>query len=438
MPERGARARLIPALLFAAVFAVFLPALGLPFLNWDDHQNVAANGLLRFDAEGLRFMLTGSRLGHWQPLSWISLALDRALWGQDPMGFHLTNVLLHASGAVLLFFLARRLGFGDGPAAFAALFWALHPLRVESVAWVTERRDVLCGLFSLGAAVLYARGPGDNPSRRLALLLSVLAMASKVFAVVLPAVWLILDVRLEGAPRWREKLAYLPFSAVALAANVAAQAGSGAAIPLSEFGPGNRLAQAFFGLAFYPWKTLLPMGLAPLYEYSVLLEPRPFTIAAAAVCAVVLGLALTRRRIDGPAQALLAYAVLLLPALGLFKSGRMIAADRWSYLPAIPLSLLAAAALSPLLGRRALRVAAAVALLALAALTRRQLPVWSSDTALWTRAVEASPLSYFALERLADAEAEAGDPGAADGRRAHARSLRLFVTDLSARVRRGL
>ncbi|MBI2387539.1 MAG: hypothetical protein HYV14_16235 [Elusimicrobia bacterium] len=437
MPEREPGARLLAPGVFAAVVAVFLPALRFPFLNWDDRVNVVDNARLAFDGPGLSFMLSGSELGHWQPLAWLSLALDRALWGADPMGFHLTNVLLHAAGAVLLYLLARRLKLGELPSAFAALFWALHPLRVESVAWVTERRDVLCGVAALGAALAYVRGLEDAAWRRRAFALTALAMTAKVFAVVLPAVWLILDLRLAGAPRWREKVPYLPLSLAALALNLAAQDGSGASVSFADFGVAHRLAQAFFGLAFYPWKTVLPSGLAPLYEYSILLEPRPFSVAAACVCTFVLYLALTRRRVDGLTQAALAYLVLLSPALGLYKSGRMIAADRWSYLPAIPLSLLAAAALSRALDARAFRAAAGAVVLAVAAATRLQLPVWSSDEALWTRAVAASPMSAFALERLADAEAAGGNPGGADGRRAHAASLRRFVADLSARVRAG-
>lgn len=438
MPEREHRARLIAAGIFAAVVAVFLPALRFPFLNWDDRVNIVDNAWLAFDGPGLGFMLSGSRLGHWQPLTWLSLALDRALWGADPMGFHLTNIVLHAAGAALLYFLALRLKLSALPAAFAALLWALHPLRVESVAWVTERRDVLCGVASLAAALAYVRGLDDAAWRRRAFALTALAMTAKVFAIVLPAVWLLLDLRLAGAPRWREKVPYLPLSLAALGLNLAAQDGSGAAVSLADFGVTHRLAQAFFGLAFYPWKTLLPTGLAPLYEYSVLLEPRPFAVAAACVSTFVLFLALTRRRVDGLTQAALAYLILLSPALGLYKSGRMIAADRWSYLPAIPLSLLAAAALSRALDARAFRVAAGAVLLALAAATRRQLPVWSSDAALWSRAVAASPMSAFALERLADAEDAAGRPAAADGRRAHARTMRRFVSELSVRVRAGL
>lgn len=441
MAEDAARPRLIAAALFTAVAAVFLPALRYPFLSWDDRSNIVENGLLKFDASGLLFMLTGSRLGHWQPASWLSLALDRAMWGDDPLGFHLTNVLLHAAGAALLYLLARRLKLGgarsEAPAVLAALFWAVHPLRVESVAWVTERRDVLCGVLALGAALAYVRGLEDAAWRRRAFVLTGLAMTAKVFAVVLPAAWLLLDLRLAGAPRWREKIPYLPMSLGVLALNIAAQDGSGASVSFADFGFGHRLAQAFYGVAFYPWKTLLPTGLAPLYERSILLEPFPFTVAAACVSTAALALSLTRRRVDGPSQAALAYLILLLPALGFFKSGRMIAADRWSYLPAIPLSLLAAAAVSRALEGRARLAAGAAITLALAAATWRQLPVWSSDEAVWTRAVAASPLSSFALERLADAEARAGKAAQAAARYERAKALKRFVSELAGQVRAG-
>ncbi len=435
MPER-VRTRWVAAAIFAAVAVVYLPSLRFPFLNWDDRANVVENGLLHFDGPGLAFMLTGSRLGHWQPATWLSLALDRALWGGNPFGFHLTNVLLHAIAAVLLFFLARRLKLGGERAAvFAALFWALHPLRVESVAWVTERRDVLCGVFSLGAALAYGRGAHASAWRRRALVLTALAMSAKMFAIVLPAVWLVLDLRLTGAARWREKLPYVPLSAGVLALNLAAQSASGAAVSLADFGLTYRLAQAFYGLAFYPWKTVLPTGLAPLYEFSILLEPRPFTIAAAAVATAVVLLTLARKRAPGLSQTALAYSLLLLPALGLFKSGRMIAADRWSYLPAIPLSLLAAAALDRVLQGVSFHAAAAAVLLTLAVLTRVQLPVWSSDEALWTRAAAASPMSFFALERLAEAEAAAGKTASAVARLKSANRLKLFVGAMATQVR---
>lgn len=439
MAERAPRPRLIAAGIFAASAALYLPSLRFPFLAWDDRANVVENGLLAFDRAGLWFMLAGSKLGHWQPSSWLSLALDRALWGDRAAGFHLTNALLHAAAAALLYLLARRLKPGGGrselPAVVAALVWAVHPLRVESVAWITERRDVLCGALSLAAALAYVRSLEDDAWSAGALALTGLAMTAKVFAVVLPAVWLVLDLRLAGKARWRGKLFYLPLSLGALAMNIAAQDASGASVAFSDFGVTHRLAQAFYGLAFYPWKTAWPAGLAPLYERSILLEPFPFSVAAAAVSTAALGLLLTRRKEDGLAQAALAYAVLALPALGFFKSGRMIAADRWSYLPAIPLSLLAGAAFARFADRRWARASAAALVLALSAATVRQTAVWSSDEVLWSRAVEASPLSSFALERLGDAQSASGKAAAASVSYARARRLKAFVAGLAAQVR---
>ena len=294
---------------------------------------------------------------------------------------------------------------------------------------------MLSGFLALGAALAYIRGLDDASWRRRAFVLTGLAMTAKVFAVVLPAVWLLLDLRLAGAPRWREKVPYLPMALGALALNIAAQEGSGASVSFADFGVMHRLAQAFYGLAFYPWKTLLPMGLAPLYERSILLEPFAFSVAAAAVSTATLLLAFTRRLVDGLTQAVLAYLILLLPALGLFKSGRMIAADRWSYLPAIPISLLAAAALSSAFDARAFRAAAAAVVLALIYTTRAQLPVWSSDEALWSRAAAASPLSAFALERLAEAESKAGKLADAAFRLESAKRLKLYVAAMAERVR---
>jgi hypothetical protein len=415
-----------PAALAAACAAatafVFAPAVRFPLLNWDDAVNVAGNPNLNFDASGLAWMLTGSSLGHWHPLTWATLALDRAAWGGAPAGYHTTNVLLHALSAALFFLLARRLLSAGGTtppraeagAACAALLWALHPLRVESVAWVSERRDVLSCVLVLTSALAYVRGAeaGDVPAgRRLrawALLWGAAAMASKVFAVVLPAVFVVLDTRLRGRPRWKEKIPWLVPMAVAAAFNIAAQEESRAAVSWAAFGLKARAAQAAYGLAFYVWKSLLPFGLGPLYERSLLLEPAPFVLSALAVAAAAALIWAGRRRRPGLAQAACVYVLLALPALGLFKSGRMTAADRYAYLPGLPLSLLAGAAFARASLRRTAAAAALGAVLILGGLTALQLPVWSSDISLWTRACEVSPLSYFARLRLSAALQAAG------------------------------
>ena len=432
----------------AATALVFLPAARYPFLNWDDGVNVVRNGSLNFGLSGLAWMASGSALGHWHPLTWLTLALDRAVWGGNPFGFHLTNVALHALNAALFFLLARRLlrtpaardARADAAALFSALVWALHPLRVESVAWITERRDVLCAAFLLASALAYVRGAdaGDGAKgaswRRAALALGAAAMAAKVFTVVLPGVFLILDARLRARPRWREKLPWLPPVAVALGFNLAAQAQSGAEVSWAAFGLKARLLQAVFGLAFYAEKTLWPAGLGPLYERSPLLEPVPFLVSGLAVAAAAAALWAWRRRFPWLVQIILAYALLALPALGLFKSGRMTAADRYAYLPGLPLALLAGAAFARAPFKLASRFAAAAVLLALVWRTSVQLPVWSSDVALWTRACEVSPLSYFARLKLASAEDDAGLAAQAESDRAAAARLHAEVFSRAAEI----
>lgn len=435
MPERR-RAAILAAACVATTCLVFLTALIFPFLDWDDGPNVVSNPHLYFDSAGFSWMFSSSLLGHWHPLTWMTFALDRILWNQNPLGYHLTNVLLHSLNAALVFMLARRLFAKssarpfdrDISAAFAALLWSLHPLRVESVAWISERRDVLSGAFILASVLAYIRGADEGENARgdrwrlLALGFGAAAMASKVFAVMLPFILLVLDVRLRGKPRWPEKVPWLIPMAVALVFNLAAQS-QGSAVSLANFGVSARLWQAAFGLAFYLRKSFVPTGLAALYEYSFILNPVPFV--ASAICAVLsaLFLVVNRRRFPSTAQAFLCYLLLLSPALGLFKSGRMTAADRYSYLPMIPLSLLAGAAFSRKAHWGELRALGAAVLLGLAFMTRRQLWTWHSDAELWVRACAASPVSYFARMKLSSALAAAGDRAGAEAAMADARAV---------------
>ena len=170
---------LLPLCVFAAVFVVFRPALDGQFLNWDDDFNFLLNqGFRGLGWAQLRWMWTATFMGHYIPLTWMSLGLNYTLGGMNPWGYHLGNVLIHAINAVVFYFIARRLlvaaGFSDGPpllwsAAFAALVFGVHPLRAESVAWVTERRDVLCGLFFLLSVLAYliSLDPGAGRGARL-------------------------------------------------------------------------------------------------------------------------------------------------------------------------------------------------------------------------------------------------------------------------------
>src|SRR5262249_6863530 len=183
----------------AATLVVFWPVLGNQFVNWDDDKNFLVNPSFRgLGIANLRWMFTTFHLGHYHPLTWLSLGIDYVIWGLDPAGYHLSSLLLHTANAVLFYCVALRLlGGRILAAAFGALFFALHPLRVESVAWASERRDVLSGMFYLVTLLAYLRAHQEGPRRRwLAISLAAFAAAllSKAIVVSLPVVLLLLDV----------------------------------------------------------------------------------------------------------------------------------------------------------------------------------------------------------------------------------------------------
>src|SRR2546426_882330 len=221
LPQRCA-CWLVPVLITLVTFTAFLPALQNRFVTWDDEKNFLDNPHYRgLGWTQLRWMWT-THLGHYIPLTWMTLGLDYLLWGMNPLGYHLTNLLLHAANAVVFFFVVRRLLTRALPspaerghaltvsAGFASLVFAIHPLRVESVAWVTERRDVLSGLFYLVTILLYLRASERGERGRGwywgTVGLFACALLSKAMAVSVPVVLLILDVyplrRLGGSTGW--------------------------------------------------------------------------------------------------------------------------------------------------------------------------------------------------------------------------------------------
>jgi len=424
---------LLPLCVFAAVFVVFLPSLDGQFLNWDDDFNFLLNQEFRgLGWAQLRWMWTATFMGHYIPLTWMSLGLNYMLGGMNPWGYHLGNVLIHAMNAAIFYFIARRLlaaaGFSDGPsllwsAAFAALVFGVHPLRAESVAWVTERRDVLCGFFFLLSVLAYLVSL-DPGARRGARLTSIVAFAAallcKAQAVPLPAALLILDMyplrRLRAG--WRPLLIEkLPYFALALTCGVgaiiAARNGAGFT-PYAQHGPSARLAMTAYGIIFYPWKWLWPTNLSPLYELPVRIEllSSRFLIPLIAT-ALITGLLVALRRQWPAGLAAWAYsAAMVLPVVGPLHAGNQLAHDRYSYLSGLGFAALAggglacvlwAAArgtLSPLVSRVSL-AGAALVLLGLGSATWVQASGWRDSESLWSWAVETDPECAICLNNLA-------------------------------------
>ena len=433
---------LAPLLVALFTLAAFLPALQNQFVNWDDKDNFLDNPHYRgLGWTHLRWMWTTHR-GHYIPLTWMTLGLDYLLWGMNPFGYHLTSLLLHAANAVVFFFVVHRIltlalpspserGHALAVAAgFAALVFAIHPLRVESVAWVTERRDVLSGLFYLSAILMYLRACERGARGRgwywAAVGLFAGALLSKSMVVNLPFVLLILDVyplrRLGGFVGWWseparriyiEKIPFVLLAAAASAIAVMAQSSVHAAASLAQLSVPGRLAVAAYGLGFYPRKMVVPVNLSPLYELPRTVDPMapPFILSYALVLAIMAIVLALRRRVPGLPAAWVAYVVVLLPVLGFFQSGPQIAADRYTYLAGLGGAILAGAGLlscwrtsrTSKTGTPTTLPIAGVAtcvVVGLGALTWNQAQVWHDSEKLWTHALARDPQSSIAENNL--------------------------------------
>lgn len=377
---------LLRLLVAAAVLAAFAPALSCGFVGWDEHPFILDNPFIRgFSAANLRAMLASPAGGVWMPLTWLSYAADHAAWGLEPAGYHLTNVLLHAAAALLFLEVLFELLPKDPRAAgLAVLLWAVHPLRVESVAWAAERKGVLAGALVL--ASLLARLRARDAA---ALGLYALALAAKPNVLTYPLALLALETLwLRREPDWRGLAPYAALSGLAFGATLfalsRADSGGGASPP----GLAWAACQAFYGLLFYPWKTAWPSGLAGYYP------PRPWFGTWSLplfACALVSGLlaAAARRAGRATATAAACYALLLLPALGLVRHGLLhSAADRQSYLPGLALAALAGVWMAKSSPRRAL---ALVWIAALGLATRRQCEVWRDAPAFWRETARRAP-----------------------------------------------
>jgi len=423
-----------PLLVAAASFAAFLPSLDGQFLNWDDSVNFLGNPFYRgLGWAQLRWMFTSALMGHYIPVTWLTLGGNYLLGGLQPWGYHLVSLLLHAANATLFYFVARRLLAAAGvpapasawAACFAALLFGVHPLRVESVAWITERRDVVCGCFFLLAVLAYLRGVaagGQLHGRWRALSLGAFAAAllSKAAALPLPLALLLLDgypLRRQGLG-WRalvrEKLPYAALSVAAAVVALLVLPQAGAVTGYAQYGPAARLGMVGYSLGFYPLKFLWPVGLSPLYELParVALTDWRFAGPLLAVLLVTIVLLLARRSWPAGLAAWTYSALMVLPVSGLVHSGHQLAHDRYSYLSGLGFALLgggAAAWVAAAWRSGRLRSAPAAALglafvLVLAAWgagSWRQSKVWHDTETLFRWAVEVEPECATCSQNLA-------------------------------------
>ena len=380
--------------------AAWLPALRNGFINLDDPYYVTANpqvlpGITR---AGLAWAMTANVASNWHPLTLLSHMLDCQLYGLHPTGHHATSLLLHLANVLLLFAVLRGMTGAAGRSAAVAALFAVHPLHVESVAWVAERKDVLSALFwilAMGAWARYARAPSLG-RYLLVFLLMALGLTAKPMVVTLPFALLLLDVwpldRLGLG--WKrlavEKLPLLALSAASSLITLRYQETS--LVPLGVVPWRLRAANALVSYAAYLGKLFLPRHLAVFYPIQPAIPA--WEVAGAAVLLIAITvLAIWRaRREPWLLVGWLWFLGTLVPVIGLVQVGRQAMADRYTYIPSIGLFLAVVWSLAELgrAHRAALATAAGIVILALAATTRVQIGYWSDGATLFRHALAAT------------------------------------------------
>lgn len=432
-PVRNPRITLIICLTLGLVtLALYLPSLRHDFVDYDDQQYVSDNPRVRAGLTlGGTAWAFGYHAGNWHPLTWLSHMLDCQVYGTKPGGHHFTNVLLHAMNSVLLFLVLSRLTKPHWRSATVAALFAWHPLHVESVAWVAERKDVLCAFFwllTMGAYANYARAGGD-PERSseanyrgrklkwygLALTAFVLALMSKPMAVTLPLVLLLLDFwplgRLSSLRRspgivFAEKIPFLLLTLGACVLTIGAQKlaiVSTQGLPVLE-----RIQHATVAYAHYLKTIFVPRGLAVYYPYET---GSAFTVAVAGGVLVLITLLVFWQRVRRPflATGWLWYLGTLVPVIGLVQVGDQAWADRYTYLPSIGVFIGVVWLVAELVpNRKAVGALAAATGVALLALTSRQLQYWQSSVTLFTRADQVTRNNHLAATLLGSLRAKDG------------------------------
>ncbi len=419
MPEKKIAGPAVAALLLVALtVAVFGPACGHDFSLYDDGLYVTNNRVVRagLSPGGLAWAFTTTHASNWHPLTWASHMLDVSLYGLNPAGHHLTNVLFHAANVAILFLLLLRMTGALWRSAFVAALFAVHPLHVESVAWVAERKDVLSTLFWLATAWAYARY-AERPGlpRYLAVLaLFAAGLMAKPMLVTLPVTLLLLDYwplgrlscRAALPTLFKEKIPLFALSAASALVTLAAQVKGASAVSLERIPAAARVSNAVVSLGDYIGKTVWPGSLAVYYPHPGA-GHATWKIAAAALLVAGLTVLAVRlaRRSPYVATGWFWYLATLLPVIGLVQVGSQAMADRYTYVPLIGLFVAVSWGAADLaawwrLRRPFLAIAAGAVLCALAVTASLQLRHWRSDLALFSHAIEATTGNWLAEMNL--------------------------------------
>ncbi|MDD2815215.1 MAG: tetratricopeptide repeat protein [Thiotrichaceae bacterium] len=439
--------------LFAISFAIYYPTLNHEFLTWDTRLYVIDSPMIRSLAwENLWQMLTSLYMSNWHPLTWLSYAVDYALYGLNPWGFHLTNLLWHSANSVLFFLFSLQLlklhRAAKSPlapsheenkrqfwiAALAALWFGIHPQHVESVVWIAERKDVLSLFFSLLTLISYLQYAQSRRLKHylLSFLWFCLALMAKPMAVTLPIILLLLDIYPVNRTRFTaslqpeyllkiliEKIPFFLGSAFDAGLTLLAQ--QQAIVDIAQISFIARLINAFNSLITYLSKFILPLTLSPLYPFDANLLNNPLALFAFPAVLMIAGSAFYawRKHHFVWAIMLLFYVISLLPVLGIIQVGAQASADRYAYFPTLPFYLVLAAGCIQWLWHtnRLQRTLAALSILLISVgfgtITVQQSKIWENDLILWSYVASYAPNFSVTQTNLASAYYERGHYAAA-------------------------
>ena len=422
----------VAAVLIAIVLFIYSPVRHYGFLSYDDAPYLTKNSQVTrgLTGQGILWAFSTGHASNWHPVTWLSHMLDVQMYGMNAGLHHITNLLFHIANAFLLFMLLYRTTGAWRRSPMVAVLFAAHPLHVESVAWVAERKDVLSTFFwmlTMHSYIRYVRKPA--PGRYLAVVaVFALGLMSKPMLVTLPLALLLFDVwplgrvRFETGQRqvWlrmiREKIPLFVLVAASSIVTVIVQSRGGAlqsfvAIPLYR-----RAANALVSYVAYLAQTLWPVNLAAFYPYGRLSIGLAAASALGLIAVSVMAIRLSRGR-SFIFVGWFWYVITLIPVIGLIQVGGQARADRYTYVPLVGIFIIAAWGIPLILKRwkyrsAALPVAACILVCALAADARNQVRYWESDLALWKHAVQATADNYFARTNLGFALIDTGDVAA--------------------------
>ena len=441
---------LICLVLLVVTLAVYMPVFRNAFINYDDDVYVYRNSFVKagLTAKGLAWAFNVGYAGNWHPLTWMSHMADYQFFRDNPAGHHATNLIFHMASTVLLFLVLRRMTSRPGSmqagsswkSAFVAALFALHPLHVESVAWVAERKDVLSTFFwmlTMGAYVLYSEKPSIKRYVPVILLFA-LGLMSKPMLVSLPIILLLLDYwplgRMEKSGKLKlilEKMPLLAMSAGSAIITFTAQNKEGAVGSFQNYPIGVRVANAIVAYAGYVGKTVFPHNLAIFYPHPgntlAVWQIAGSAVILAAITSLVFYYGRKRRYL---AVGWLWFVITLIPVIGLVQVGRQAMADRYTYFPLIGLFLIVASLLPDLaretkrrgdgaMGRwgetpgNALVIVACAIVIMLAAATRVQVGYWRDSRMLFQHAVDVTRNNYLAHINLGMAHEDEKEYGEA-------------------------